>query len=152
MVENTRYLATIDQRVVPHHLCRCTCYTFKHALIQDAAYESLLKSTRRELHHRIGTVLEEQFPGTVDTEPEILAHHYTKAGLTEAAVIHWQKAGQRAMERSANIEAVSHLTKGIDLLGQLPSTAERIQQELDLQMALGTALMLTGGQVAEERA
>ena len=125
-------------------------YTFKHALIQDAAYESLLKSRRRELHHRIGTVLEEQFPGTVDTEPEILAHHYTKAGLTEAAVIHWQKAGQRAMERSANIEAVSHLTKGIDLLGQLPSTAERIQQELDLQMALGTSLMLTRGFAAPE--
>ena len=125
-------------------------YTFKHALVQDAAYESLLKSRRRELHHRIGTVLEEQFPGTVETEPEILAHHYTKAGSTEAAASHWHKAGQRAMERSANIEAVGHLTNGIDLLGQLPSTAERIQQELDLQMALGTALMLTRGFAAPE--
>ena len=120
-------------------------YTFKHALIQDAAYESLLKSRRRELHHRIGTVLEEQFPGTVDTEPEILAHHYTKAGLTETAVIHWHKAGQRAIERSANIEAISHLSKGIALLGKLPSTENRNLQELDLQMTLGTPLMLTKG-------
>ena len=125
-------------------------YTFKHALVQDAAYESLLKSRRQELHHRIGTVLEEQFPGTVDTHPEILAHHYTMAGLTEAAVIHWQKAGQRATELSANIEAVGHFTKGIDLLGQLPNTTERIPQELDLQMALGTALRLTKGFAAPE--
>jgi predicted ATPase len=120
-------------------------YTFKHALVQDAAYESLLKSSRRELHHRIGTVLEERFPGTVDTEPEILAHHYTKAGLTEAAVIHWHKAGQRAIERSANIEAISHLNKGIDLLGKLPSTVKRNQQELDLLVALGKPLMATKG-------
>lgn len=125
-------------------------YTFKHALVQDAAYESLLKSSRRELHHRIGTVLEERFPGTVDTEPEILAHHYTKAGLTEEAVIHWHKAGQRAKERSANVEAISHLTQGIDLLGQLPNSEERIEQELDMQMALGTALMSTKGFAAPE--
>ena len=125
-------------------------YTFKHALVQDAAYESLLKSRRQELHHRIGTVLEEQYPATVDTEPEILAHHYTKAGLIEEAVIHWHKAGQRAKERSANVEAISHLTQGIDLLGQLPNSEERIEQELDLQMALGTALMLTKGFAALE--
>ena len=125
-------------------------YTFKHALVQDAAYESLLKSRRQELHHRIGTVLEEQFPGIVDTEPEILAHHYTKAGLTETAVIHWHKAGQRAIERSANIEAISHLSKGIALLGKLPSTETRNLQELDLQMALGTPLMLTKGFAAPE--
>jgi len=97
-------------------------YTFKHALVQDAAYESLLKSRRQELHHQIGKVLEERYPGTVDTEPEILAHHYTNAGLPETAVIHWHKAGQRAKERSANVEAISHLTKGIDLLGQLMLT------------------------------
>lgn len=125
-------------------------YTFKHALVQDAAYESLLKSRRRELHHRIGTVLEERFPGTVDIEPEILAHHYTKAELTEKAVIQWHKAGQRAIERSSNIEAVSHLNKGIDLLGNLPSTLKRNQQELDLQMSLGTTLMLTKGLAAQE--
>ncbi len=125
-------------------------YTFKHALVQDAAYGSLLKSRRQELHHRIGTVLEEQFPGTVDTEPEILAHHYTKAGLTETAVIHWHKAGKRAIERSANIEAISHLSKGIALLGKLPSTEKRNLKELDLRMALGTTLMLTKGFAAPE--
>jgi class 3 adenylate cyclase/tetratricopeptide (TPR) repeat protein len=125
-------------------------YTFKHALVQDAAYESLLKSRRRELHHQIGTVLEERFPGTVDTEPEILAHHYTKAGLTETAVVHWHKAGQRAIKRSANTEAISHLNKGISLLENLPNTEKRDLQELDLQMALGTPLMLTKGFAAPE--
>ena len=125
-------------------------YTFKHALVQDAAYESLLKSRRRELHKRIGTLIEERFPETVDTEPEILAHHYTKADLTELAVIHWHKAGQRAIERSSNVEAISHLNKGIDLLRKLPSTVKRNQQELDLQMALGTTLMLTKGLAAPE--
>lgn len=125
-------------------------YRFKHALVQDAAYESLLKSARRELHHRIGAVLEERFPETVDNEPEILAHHYTNAGLIETAVIYWHKAGKKAIERSANVEAISHLGKGIDLLRKLPSTVERNQQELDLQMALGTTLMLTKGIAAPE--
>ncbi|UWQ89573.1 AAA family ATPase [Rhodobacteraceae bacterium M382] len=125
-------------------------YTFKHALIQDAAYESLLKSSRRELHHRIGTVLEDRFPRTVDVEPEILAHHYAKAGLTETAVFHWHKAGRRAIERSANVEAISHLTEGIALLGELANTEKRNLQELDLQMALGTPLMLTKGFAAPE--
>ena len=83
-------------------------YMFKHALIQDAAYQSLLKSTRQGYHQRIAQVLEAQFPATVEAEPELLAHHYTEAGLIEHAILYWQQAGQRASERSANLEAISH--------------------------------------------
>src|SRR5206468_1937677 len=86
-------------------------YTFKHALIQDAAYESLLKSTRQHYHQRIARVLEEQFTETAETQPELLAYHCTEAGLTEKAVHYWQQAGQSAVERSAHVEAISHLTK-----------------------------------------
>src|SRR5713101_3161625 len=84
-------------------------YLFKHALIQDAAYQSLLRSTRQQYHQRIAQVLEAQFPETVTTQPELLAYHYTEAGLTEQAIPYWQRAGQRAVERSAHVEAISHL-------------------------------------------
>jgi class 3 adenylate cyclase len=103
-------------------------YTFKHALIQDAAYESLLKSTRQQYHQRIAQVLEAQFPETAEAQPELVAHHYTETGLTEQAVGYWQKAGQRAIERSAHMEAISHLTKGLELLQTLPETHERVQR------------------------
>ena len=89
-------------------------YTFKHALIQDAAYQSLLRSTRQQYHHRIAQVLEERFPETSEEQPELLAHHYTQAGLHEPAVEYWYKAGQRAVERSAHREAISHLHKGLE--------------------------------------
>src|SRR5437870_1015903 len=82
-------------------------YTFKHALIRDAAYESLLKSTRQQYHQRIAQVLEVQFPETAETQPELVAHHYTEAGLTEKAVPYWHHAGQRAIERSAHVEAIA---------------------------------------------
>jgi predicted ATPase len=125
-------------------------YVFKHALIQDAAYQSLLKSKRQQYHKQIAQVLEERFPETRETQPELLAHHYTEAGLTERAISHWQKAGQRAIERSANIEAVSHLTKGLELLKALPDTPERVRQELTLQIALGVPLMATKGLAAPD--
>jgi predicted ATPase len=120
-------------------------YLFKHALIQDAAYQSLLKSTRQQYHKQIAQILQERFPETVETQPEILAHHYTEAGLSEQAVPCWQRAGQRAIERSANKEAVSHLTTGLALLKTLSNTPERLQQELLLQATLGPALMATKG-------
>jgi predicted ATPase len=125
-------------------------YTFKHALLQDAAYASLLKSQRQQLHVRAAQVLAQQFDETVDTQPELLAHHYTEAGLTAQAIPYWQRAGQRAVERSANSEAVSHLTKGLELLKVLPDTPERIQQELLLQTTLGTALIAIKGHAAQE--
>jgi class 3 adenylate cyclase len=90
-----------------------TVYTFKHALIQEAAYASLLKSTRQQYHQRIGQVLEAQFPETAVTQPELLAHHYTEAGFTEQAIAYWQRAGQQALQRSAHREAVRHLTHGL---------------------------------------
>jgi TOMM system kinase/cyclase fusion protein len=120
-------------------------YLFKHALIQDTAYQSLLKSTRQQYHQRIAQVLEQQFPETVDTQPELLAHHYTEAGLSAQAIPYWQRAGQRAIERSANLEAISHLTKGLKLLETLPDTPERTQQELTLQLTLGAPLTAAEG-------
>jgi class 3 adenylate cyclase/predicted ATPase len=120
-------------------------YLFKHALIQDAAYQSLLKSVRQKYHRQIAYVLEKQFPETAETQPELLAHHYTEAGLVGQAIPSWQRAGQRAIERSANTEAVSHLTKGLELLKTLPDTIERAQQELTLQIALGASLQATKG-------
>jgi class 3 adenylate cyclase/predicted ATPase len=125
-------------------------YLFKHALIQDTAYQSLLKSTRQQYHHQIAQVLEEQFLETKEIQPELLAHHYTQAGLIEQALPYWLKAGERASQRSAYVEAISHLTKGLELLKTLPATPERIQQELALQTTLGPVLITTKGYTALE--
>jgi predicted ATPase len=125
-------------------------YLFKHALIQDAAYQSLLKSTRQQYHQQIARVLEERFAEIKETQPELLAYHYTAAGITAQAIPYWQKAGRRATQRSANVEAISHLTKGLELLKTLPDTLERTQQELTLQIALGVPLMATKGFAAPE--
>ena len=103
-------------------------YVFKHALIQDAAYQSLLRSTRQQHHQRIAQVLAERFPETAETQPELLAHHYTEAGLGAQAIPYWQRAGQRAIQRSANLEAIGHLTRGLDILITLPDTPECSQQ------------------------
>jgi predicted ATPase len=125
-------------------------YVFKHALIQDAAYQSLLRSTRQRHHQRIAQVLEAQFPETVETQPELLAHHFTEAGLHEQAIGYWQKAGERAIERSANLEAIGHLTTALDVLKTRPDAGERTQQELTLHTALGVALRATRGFGASE--
>jgi predicted ATPase len=125
-------------------------YIFKHALVQDAAYQSLLRSTRQQYHQRIAQILEAQFPETVETQPELLAHHCTAAGLNESAVGYWQRAGQRAIQRSANLEAISHLTKGLEVLKSLPDSPEHLQHELDLQITLGQALTVTKGYAAPE--
>jgi TOMM system kinase/cyclase fusion protein len=125
-------------------------YLFKHALIQDAAYQSLLKSTRQRYHQRIAQVLEAQFPGMAETQPELLAHHYTEAGLSAQAIPYWQRAGQRTSERSAHVEAIAHLTRGLEVLNTLPDTPERMQQELVIQTTLGPALLATKGYAAPE--
>ncbi|HWP91301.1 MAG TPA: adenylate/guanylate cyclase domain-containing protein [Thermodesulfobacteriota bacterium] len=127
-----------------------TRYTFKHALIQVVAYQSLVKGKRQQYHKRIAEVLEERFPWTVETQPELLAHHFTEAGVVEKAVPYWQRAGERAIERSANIEAIAHLRKGLELLKNLPETPERAQQELALRMTLGIPLTMTKGYAASE--
>jgi class 3 adenylate cyclase/predicted ATPase len=125
-------------------------YRFKHALLQEAAYQSLLRSTRQQYHQRIAQVLEALFSETVATQPELLAHHYTEAGLSEQALGYWQRAGERALQRSAHVEAISHLTKGLEVLKALPTTPERIQQELGLQLTLGIPLSATRGYAAPE--
>jgi predicted ATPase len=118
-------------------------YIFKHALIQDTAYQSLLRSTRQQYHRQIAQVLEERFAEIVSNQPKLVAHHYTEAELNERAVRYWQQAGERAKQRSANVEAIAHLTRGLALLAAFPEMEERAQQELALQMALGPALMAT---------
>ncbi len=123
-------------------------YVFKHALIQDAAYQSPLRGTRQHYHRQIAKVLEEQFAETRETQPELLAHHYTEAGLIAQAIPYWQRAGQRATQRSAYAEAITHLTQGLALLKVLPDTPERAQQELMLQGALGVPLQATKGYAA----
>jgi predicted ATPase len=125
-------------------------YVFKHALIQDAAYQSLLRSSRQQHHQRIAQVLAERFPETAETQPELLAQHYTEAGLNAPAVPYWHRAGRRALERSANLEAISHLTTGLEVLKGLPDTRERTRQELDLQITLALALHAIKGQAAPE--
>jgi len=123
---------------------------FKHALIQDAAYASLLKSTRQQYHQRIAQVLEGQFPEIAEAEPALLAHHYTEAGLTEEAVHYWYQAGQSTAKRSAHAEAIAHLRQGLALLQILPETPERVQQEVDIHLTLGASLLATKGQAAPE--
>jgi class 3 adenylate cyclase/predicted ATPase len=111
-------------------------YTFKHALIQETAYQSLLKRTRKQLHARVAQVLEERFPERVASEPEVVARHYEQAGLAAQASTHYQRAGERATQRSANEEAIGHLRHALALVATLPETRERHQQELALQMSI----------------
>jgi predicted ATPase len=125
-------------------------YRFKHALIQEAAYQSLVKSTRQQYHQCIAQVLEGQFPETVATHPELLAHHYTEAGLNQQSLGYWHKAGQRSAARSAHLEAIRHFTRGLEVLTTLPDTPERTQQELTLQVALGMSLLATKGWAAPD--
>jgi predicted ATPase len=132
-------------------------YRFKHALIQDAAYENLLKSRRQVLHRRVAEILRDRFPDTVAAEPEVLAHHFTQAGLTDAAIEWWGKAGDQALRRSAFQEAVSHLGKAIEMADKTgedtPAAATAsasANRRLKLQTDLGKALMWSRGFGADE--
>ena len=125
-------------------------YIFKHALVQDAAYQSLLKRTRQIYHGQVAELLESRFPEIVQTQPELVAHHYTEAGLAEPAIDHWHKAGQQSLQHSANLEAVSHLHKALEVLMSLPESAKRDGNEFALQTSLGPALMATKGYAAPE--
>ncbi|WP_262265889.1 ATP-binding protein [Microvirga yunnanensis] len=127
-----------------------THYAFKHALVRDAAHESLLKSRRQQLHANIARALEEHFPETRDMEPELLARHYTEAGLAEQAVEYWRQAGEQALARSAMAEAVTHLTEGLVVLQAFDLGKERQRHELRLQLALGQASIAGKGFAAPE--
>jgi class 3 adenylate cyclase/predicted ATPase len=125
-------------------------YLFKHALVQDAVYASLVRSRRQQIHAQIARVLEEQFRDVAASEPEMLAHHFTAAGLTERGVLYWKQAGQHASDRSAFLEATRHFSTGIELLKTLPDTPARTQQELALHIGLGAALIVTKGHSSVE--
>jgi class 3 adenylate cyclase/predicted ATPase len=125
-------------------------YSFKHAFVQDAAYGSLLKSKRQQLHAGAAAALREHLPEVADSQPELLAHHCTEAGLTEEAISYWKRAGHRAAEGSAHAEAAAHLSKGLDLLRTLPESEERSEQELDLLTSLGSILISIKGHGSPE--
>jgi class 3 adenylate cyclase/predicted ATPase len=129
-----------------------TEYMFKHALVRDAAYASLLRTTRRQLHSRIADALKAQFPDTAALDPELLARHYTEAGRALDGIEYWLRAGRRAAERSANQEAIGHLRNGLRLCETLPESTERSRRELALQQALSGPLMATTGWGSEESA
>ena len=128
---------------------RCT-YIFKHALLEDALYGALVKDTRQQFHRRIGEVLEARFPETLATQPELVAHHFTEAGLIEKAIGYWLKAGLRSRGRSAEKEAIGHLTRGLALLGALAESRGRDARELELSVALGAAYIASRGYAAPE--
>jgi serine/threonine protein kinase/predicted ATPase len=125
-------------------------YLFKHALIQDAAYQSLLKSKKQQVHRRIAVALEKQFGEMVQNQPELLAYHFTEAGLVPQGIEYWSKAGIRSQERMANVEAASHLRRGLEMLASLPDTPERAGQELGMQIPLGTVLIASQGYAAPD--
>jgi class 3 adenylate cyclase/predicted ATPase len=125
-------------------------YTFKHTLVQDAAYQSLLKARRQQLHARIAEALERQLPDAAGVEPEVLARHLTDAGLLERAIPYWRRAGELAAGRSANLEAIAHLSKGLDLLRTLPNADEQLDEELALRLTIGGPLTATKGYAAPE--
>ena len=143
-------LANLDQLVAAGLVFQlgippAAAYQFKHALVQDTAYSTLLRGPRQALHERIAVALEKRIDETGDGEPEILAHHFAEAGQPERAASYWLDAGRREAGRSANIEAIAHLTRGIEALVPVAETPERLQLELALQLALGPSLMANEG-------
>src|SRR6516164_2910181 len=130
---------------IPHAV-----YSFKHALVRDAAYASLLISRRSHLHAAIADALEQQFPEIVQTQPETLAHHLTEARLFEKAIGYWLQAGKNAALRSANVEAIAHFRRGIEVTSRMPAGDGRNRSELDLQLILGPCLIATQGPAASE--
>jgi hypothetical protein len=125
-------------------------YRFKHALIQDAAYENLLKSRRQVLHRHVAETLRDRFPARAAAEPELLAHHFAQAGFSEAAIEWWGKAGQRSLERSALAEAVEQFTRAVSQIATAPPTPMLRREEIRLQVALIHPLIHLKGHAAPE--
>ncbi|SUS05938.1 SAM domain (Sterile alpha motif) [uncultured Defluviicoccus sp.] len=147
--------AALDQLVVAGLVFRQgappqATYLFKHALVQDAAYGTLLRGKRQELHRRVADLLEEKWSEIAEAQPELLAHHFVQAGLVEQAIDYYTRAGQRALARSAMAEATAQLKKGLELLTSLPDSASRQRRELELQIGLGRVLIGTRGFAAAE--
>jgi predicted ATPase len=132
--------------------CRAaSTYLFKHALLQDAAYGTLLQGKRQELHARVAATLEQHLPDVVERQPELLALHLAAAGQFDSAAAYWLEAGRRSTARSANLEAITHLRRGIEAQRSVAEGSEHARQELAMQLALGPALMATRGHQAPER-
>jgi class 3 adenylate cyclase/predicted ATPase len=151
----TNFKAALDELVraelvFRHGTAPEVTYAFKHVLVQDAAYRSLLKGRRQWLHGRIAEALERRLPKVVQSEPETLARHYFEAGAPESAIRYWLRAGQLANRHSANSETIAHCEKGLALVEQVPETPERDQQELELRITLGSALLAVKGFAAPE--
>ena len=125
-------------------------YSFKHALVQDAAYQSLLKSRRQQLHAQIAEAMETRFPEAIHAQPEVIAHHFTQAGVVEKALRYWKQAGQLEMARSATAEAIAHLNSGLQILLSLPENEQRDRQELAIQLAMGSAFVAAYGFAAPQ--
>ena len=125
-------------------------FAFKHALLRDAIYNSLLRSSRRQMHADIATLLDTQFPEVAETQPELLAHHFSEAGNHTLAVHFWYKSGQRALAHSANVEAIAHFRKALEALAGWPDVPERAAKEIELQLALGIPIIAVRGYAAEE--
>jgi class 3 adenylate cyclase/tetratricopeptide (TPR) repeat protein len=148
-------VAALDRLVAAELVYRrgippATTYIFKHALVRDAAYQSLLRKSRQHLHANIATALEKGFPHTLETRPELVARHFDEAGLFEAAVGYWLRGGRLAATRSANVEAIAHLRSGLVSLAALPPGEPRSRLELSLQLALGAPLLATKGFASSE--
>jgi predicted ATPase len=138
-LERSSHSGLISRRGMPPD----ATYSFKHALVQDAAYATLLKSRRQQLHATIAKVLIERFPATAESPPEVVAHHFTEAGLASEAICYWRKAGAMAQRRGANEEAVSHLRRALDSLGHIADGVERTKIEVELHVGIGAAFMAT---------
>jgi DNA-binding winged helix-turn-helix (wHTH) protein/class 3 adenylate cyclase/predicted ATPase len=149
LLQHMQYLEA-SELLYARHLAPEVTYTFKHVLTQEVAYQSLLRHSRQFLHAQVAEVLTTQCPELSAIQPEWVAHHLTEAGDGKRAIGYWLQAGQRANERSAHVEAIAHLNTGLEILKPLSPTPERGQQELDLHMALGPALMATKGLGAAE--
>jgi predicted ATPase len=125
-------------------------FAFKHVLLRDAVYDSLLRSKRRETHADISAVLESHFAELVENQPEILAHHHSEAGNNQSAIRWWRKSGRRALANSANVEAISHFRNALRLLSVMPDTPERTKEEIEILLALGIPLIAVRGYTATE--
>src|SRR5262249_32271423 len=125
-------------------------YAFKHALLRDAAYDSLLRSSRREIHAKVAATLENEWPDLVVGQPELLAYHYSLAGKAEVAVRYWLLGGRRARARSAHVEATVQFQKALECLEALPETPERIATKLEIQLSLGLCFIAVQGYSADE--
>ena len=143
-------LSQLEDADIIHRISPLVRYQFKHVLLRDAIYNSLLKSKRRQFHADIAATLANQFPSVVENQPELLAHHYSEAGNHELGKRCWYKAGQRALTHSANIEAIAHFRKALELTSSLAETPERRKEEIKIQLALGIPLIAVRGYAAEE--